>query len=211
MKHIRLLAISLATVLICLSAITVSAATTNEIAVTDYSNVVETERNPIGNLTMAEREQLASQKCDSCPTPYHFSVIPHAHEITEITSQYHGEISRGVVAETTRRVNTTAVLSYEKGRSVSNGFNVSISFDEDVISSTLGYDVSYSTNETARYSVDVPAGKLASITLYDMYDVSMFDVKTTFVYNTIPITYSYEYGDGWAQQWTNFGFSAKVW
>ena len=44
-----------------------------------------------------------------------------------------------------------------------------------------------------------------------MYDVSKFDVKTTFVYNTIPITYSYEYGDGWAQQWTDFGFSAKVW
>jgi hypothetical protein len=44
-----------------------------------------------------------------------------------------------------------------------------------------------------------------------MYDVTRFDVKTTFVYNTIPITYSYEYGDGWAQQWTNFGFSAEVW
>ena len=52
---------------------------------------------------------------------------------------------------------------------------------------------------------------MASITLYDMYDVTRFDVKTTFVYNTIPITYSYEYGDGWAQQWTNFGFSAEVW
>ena len=211
MKHAKLLAIPLAMALICSSTIVASAATTNEIAVPAHSNVVETERNPIGNLTMAEREQLANQKCDSCPTPYHFSLIPHSHEITKITDQYHGEISRGVVAETTRRVDTTAVLSYEKGRSVSNSFSVSIGFEEDVISSTLGYDVSYSTNETASYSVDVPVGKLASITLYDMYDVSKFDVKTTFVYNTIPITYSYEYGDGWAQQWTDFGFSAKVW
>lgn len=101
MKHAKLLAIPLAMALICSSTIVASAATTNEIAVPAHSNVVETERNPIGNLTMAEREQLANQKCDSCPTPYHFSVIP--------------------------------------------------------------------------------------------------------------LTYSYEYGDGWAQQWTDFGFSAKVW
>lgn len=80
MKHAKLLAIPLAMALICSSTIVASAATTNEIAVPAHSNVVETERNPIGNLTMAEREQLANQKCDSCPTPYHFSVIPHSHE-----------------------------------------------------------------------------------------------------------------------------------
>lgn len=60
-------------------------------------------------------------------------------------------------------------------------------------------------------SINVAANMMESITLYDMYDVTEFDVKTTFVYNTIPITYSYEYGTGWAQQWTNFGYSSSLW
>lgn len=67
MKHAKLLAIPLAMALICSSTIVASAATTNEIAVPAHSNVVETERNPIGNLTMAEREQLANQKMRLLP------------------------------------------------------------------------------------------------------------------------------------------------
>lgn len=211
MKGKKLLAIVLSMVLVCLFSVVSFAATPNEKAVPVDGSISETENTPIGNLTEAEREQLVSKECDSCPTPYHFSLIGHVHEITQITNQYRGQASRGVVAETVGRVNTTTVLSYEKGRSVSNSYGVSISFGIEEINSTLGYDVTYETSETASYSVDVPANKMAAITLYDMYNVTCFNVKTTYVHNTIPIAYTYEYGDGWAQQWTNFGFSARVW
>ena len=207
----RALFVTVTTALVYSASMVTLASPSNEKATPITSNLIETAKTPIGNLTTAEKESLAKKPCDSCPTPYHFSIVPHSHEITKITKQYRAEVNRGVVAETTRRVDTTATLSYEKGRSVSNSYNISIGFEEDVVSSTLGYDVSFETNETASYSVDVPANKMASITLYDIYDASEFDVKTTYVYNTTPITYSYEYGDGWAQQWTNFGFSSKIW
>ena len=173
--------------------------------------MVEIPGNPLGNLTESESNRLRMHDDEPDASLNHFLLTPHVHEITQITKQYHGEISRGVVAETTRRVNTKATLSYSKQRSVSNNFSVSIGFDKDVISSTLGYNVSKSSSETASYAVDVPANKLASITLYDMYDVSEFNVKTTYIYDSIPVTYTYEYGDGWAQQWTNFGFSSRIW
>lgn len=190
-----------------------AAETGKELAGESCEATYETASNPIGVLTQDEIAELQknSDVCDSCPVPYHFSLTPHSHEITKITSRYRGEIDRGVVAEVTKRVNTSSVLTYEKSRSVSNSYDVSIGFDKGVVDAQMGYNVSYSTTATASYSVDVPANKLASINLYDMYDVTKFDAKTTYVYDTIPITYSYEYGTGWAQQWTNFGFSAKIW
>ncbi len=190
-----------------------AAETEKELARESCEADYETEVNPIGTLTQNEILELQKNNgvCDSCPTPYHFSIVPHSHEITRITSRYKGEIDRGVVAEVRRRVDTSTVLTYEKGRSVENSYSVSIGFDKDVVSGEMGYDVSFSTEETASYSVDVPANKLASINLYDIYDVTKFDVKTTYVYDTVPITYTYENGTGWAQQWTNFGFSAKIW
>lgn len=173
--------------------------------------VIETPSQPLGILSADESDMLMSSECTDCPEVYHFSTIPHSHEITRIRRQYHGEINRGIVAETTRRVNTTSTLSYERNRNISNSFDVSIGFDRNVISGTLGYNVSFSDSATASYSVDVPANMLASITLYDMYDVTEFDARTTYVYNTVPLSYSYENGSGWAQQWTNFGFSSRIW
>ncbi len=73
MKHAKLLAIPLAMALICSSTIVASAATTNEIAVPAHSNVVETERNPIGNLTMAEREQRTVSQPKMRLLPYTIS------------------------------------------------------------------------------------------------------------------------------------------
>lgn len=211
MKNRRFLALMMAVGLSFAISVNTTAASPAEKATKASTSVTQTAKTPIGNLTRAERLKLLTKTRQTDVEPYHFSVIPHAHEITQITNQYRGEIDRGVVVETTRRVNTTAELSYEKSRSVSNAYGVSIDFDGDVISSELGYNVTYGTNETASYKIDVPANMMASITLYDMYDVTEFDVMTTFVYNTIPITYSYEYGTGWAQQWTNFGYSSSLW
>lgn len=207
----RFYALALAGTMLLSMHSTALAAENPQIALPTSGATYQTEYNPLGVLSASERESLLSSKCTQCPQPYHFSVIPHSHEITSITDSYHGEISRGVVAETTRRVNTTTALTYSKERSYSNSYSVSIGFDKNVVNGELGFDVSYSDSSVAEYSVDVPANKMGSITLYDMYDVTKFNVKTTYVYDTIPISYSYEYGTGWAQQWTNFGFSARIW
>lgn len=209
----KLLSFGIATIMVFGMSTSAFAQTTEQLekAIPVLGAIVENEYNPLGTLSIDEREALLSSECTECIVPYHFSLIPHAHEITKITNFYHGEINRGVVAETTRRVNTTATLTYSKERSYSNSFNVSIGFEKGIVNGELGYDVSASDSSVAEYSVDVPVNKMASINLYDMYDVTEFDVKTTYVYDTIPITYTYEYGTGWAQQWTNFGFSSRIW
>ena len=174
-----------------------------------FSNI-----EPIGSITDEEREALlkeTSDGCDECDGSRHFSLVAHVHEVTSITSTYVGQRDRGVVAQTVAPVNTTTKLSYEMQRSVSNGWNASIAFEKDSVTAAVGFNVEYSTTGTASYSVDVPANKMASITLYDMYNVKLYDCKTTWVYDTIPIQYGYEYGTGWAEQWSHFGFSAKIW
>ena len=207
----KLLALALTVAIACSSSMVASATKKKKKASPASGDIIETVKTPIGNLTAVERAILSAKECDSCPVPYHFSALPHSHEITAITNRYRGQIDRGVVVETTARVNATTTLSYSRGRTISNSYNVSIAFDDDVISSTLGYNVTFESSALASYAIEVPPNKMASISLQDMYDVTEFNVKTTYVYNTIPIRYSYEYGDGWAQQWTNFGFSSRVW
>lgn len=178
----------------------------------------EGERNPIGNLTEAEVEALLEaphiHKADQengIITPFHFSLTPHTHSITAITETYKGERNRGVVAQTTRRVNAVSTLTYEKSRNISNSFNVSIGFAKNVVDAAMGYNVEYSTSEMASYALQLEPNQMGSITLYDMYDVTKFDVKTTWVLSSNPPVLDYEYGTGWAEQWTHFGFSGSVW
>jgi len=176
--------------------------------------ISESNYNPIGELTEDELKALEDSLlhgCNSCIANRHFSLIPHSHEITAITSTYVGQRDRGVVAQSVSRVPTTSQLIYERSRSVSNHWGASISFEKSVVTAEVGYNCEYSTTETASYVLDIPPLKLGSITLYDMYDVALFNCKTTWVYDTIPITYQYEYGTGWAEQWTHFGFGASIW
>lgn len=137
--------------------------------------------------------------------PYHFSPIMHIHQIYGITSTYAGQRNRGVVAETLSRIPTIGHLSYSMTRSVSNDYSVSIGFDKGLVDVTLGYDVSYSTTSVAEYMIDIPEYKLGSITLFDMYTVKLFDVGTIY-YDP----FSIEYGTGWAEQWTNFGWAGDI-
>lgn len=212
MKCKKLTALILASALALSSSLFVFADAPQEKATPATSTVTESTKTPIGELTSLERLALSNHECSSCPVPYHYSLTYHTHEITSITNQYRGEICRGVVAETVRVSNTDATLTYSQSLSVGNSCGVDISFDDSVISSTLGYNVSYSTSATASYEIAIPAGKMGSITLYDMYDVSEFDVKTTYMVNGAnEILYDYEYGSGWAQQWTNFAYSGITW
>lgn len=170
---------------------------------------------PIGDLTedelIALRESL-SQGCNNCLGNRHFSLTPHIHEITEITSTYVGERNRGVVVESLARVPTTSQLIYECERSVSNSWSASISFEKGAVTAELGYNCEYSTSAIASYVLDVPPNKLGSITLHDMYDVTLFNCCTTWIYNNVyPISYSYEYGTGWSEQWTHFGYEGSIW
>jgi hypothetical protein len=169
----------------------------------------ESEYNPIGELTDEECQELLAT--DTGVMPMHFNLLPHLHDITSILSRYKGQRNRGVVAQTVQRVNTTSQLSYSKERSVSNSFSVSIGFEKSIVSGSLGYDVTFSTSDTASYTLDIPANKMGSITLYDMYDVTTFNARTTYILSSMPPSYGYEYGTGWAEQWTHFGFAGSIW
>ena len=211
-------------VLLCVSfstnASALEAANNYDIAVTlpavpaTSETISESNYNPIGDLAEDELKALQeslSYGCNSCITNRHFSLVPHAHEITSITSTYVGQRNRGVVAQSINRVPTTSQLIYERSRSVSNAWNATISFEKSAVTAELGYNCEYSTTATASYVLDIPPYKLGSITLYDMYDVTLFNCKTTWIYDTIPITYQYEFGTGWSEQWTHFGFGASIW
>ncbi len=172
----------------------------------------ETEYAPLGQLTEDERESLLNKDPETSPQLHHFHLTPHLHEITSITNEYSGQRNRGVVAQTVSRVNTSAVLTYERSRGISNNFSVNIGFSDDIISGELGYDVTFEDSATASYAVNVDPNMMASITLYDMYDVTEFNVKTTYSHGALPAVYfTYDYGTGWAEQWTHFGFSSRVW
>ncbi|MDR0418629.1 MAG: hypothetical protein LBH34_00240 [Prevotellaceae bacterium] len=174
----------------------------------------EGEYSPIGDISEAERKAILADTldgCDECVSKRHFSFTPHVHEITSITSRYVGQRSRGVVTQTVLPVKTTSQLVYENSRSVSNSWNVSIGFEKSAVTGALGYNVDYSTTATASYALDVPVNKMGAISLWDMYNVTTFNAKTTWIYDTVPTTYSYDYGTGWAEQWTRFGFSGKIW
>ena len=174
-----------------------------------FSNI-----EPIGSITDEERDALLKETldgCDDCDGSRHFSLVGHVHEVTSITSTYDGQKNRGVVAETVERIPTTAKLAFEMQRSISNSWYTTIAFEKNSVTAAVGFNVEYSTTGIASYSVDVPINKLASITLYDMYNVKLYDCKTTWAYDTIPVQFVYEYGTGWAEQWSHFGYGAKIW
>lgn len=168
----------------------------------------ESEYDPIGKLSEEQRQELLHPIM-----PMHVSGVIHFHEITAITSQYRGERNRGIVAETHDRVNRPTHLTYSGARTVSNSYGVSISFEKGVVSLKVGYDVTYSTTETAGYILDLAENQMGSITLYDRYDVTKFNARTAYQTSSYPnpLTYRYEYGTGWSEEWTNFAFGATVW
>ncbi len=176
--------------------------------------MVEDDYNPIGNISPEEQKKIMEDTlglCEECQPTRHFSVIPHSHEITAITSTYEGQRDRGIVAQTYSRVNTTTHLTYERSRTVSNSWSASIEFAKGPVTAGVGYDCEYSTSATASYTLDIPANKLGSIRLYDIYDVTTFNCKTTYYSMTTPVITTYDYGTGWSEQWTHFGFGSSIW
>ena len=179
-----------------------------------FCRLYEDDYRPIGNLSLEEQKRIIEETsgiCEECLPTRHFSIIPHSHVITAITSTYEGQRDRGIVAQTYSRVNTSTHLTYERSRSVSNSWSASIEFAKGPVTAGVGYDCEYSTSATASYTLDIPANKLGSIRLYDIYDVTTFNCKTTYYYPTTPIIETYEYGTGWSEQWTHFGFGSSIW
>lgn len=167
-------------------------------------------KNPLGEL---DNVPVEHGYCEECMQARHFSLIPHLHSVTAILNEYVGGYNRGVVAELLYPANTTSRLGYSKTRSVSNTYSVDISFSKSAVEAAVGYSVTFSDEMTASYELDVPSGYLASITLYDMYDVTEFEATTSY-YNNIDgvLYYSHsDVGEGWAAQWTHFAYSGKVW
>ncbi|MGX8698850.1 MAG: hypothetical protein ACSW8F_02845, partial [bacterium] len=118
---------------------------------------------PIGNLSEDELKALQgslSNGCNACFPNRHFSLTPHFHQITAITSTYVGQRNRGVVAQTADRIPTTSQLRYEKTRSVSNSWSTTISFEKSIVTAEVGYNCEYSSQETASYVLDIPPNML---------------------------------------------------
>ena len=207
MKYFEKLALVLVAVVMMLSAIPVHAqglTQSNEAEIVNASqpplptaNVFESERTPVGSLTPEEVADLLAFEERARNPLFSYSV--------RITSTRRGQTSRGVQAETTARVNRYSTLSLNRSLGVSNSFNTSLGASS-IISANVGFSVTHSSSSTASYSVSLRPNDMASITVYDMFDVSYLAITRTNM-----LTFSRQTGDGWAAQWTNFGFSARVW
>jgi len=167
---------------------------------------------PLGMLTPEEIKALEEKigiHCDEEDdgSGKHFDLRWHAHYITLITNTYIGEAYRGIVAAGSNPYNSPVTLSYSQARGVSNSYNVSMGFDADVVSASVGYSVSYGTTVTASYSVNVPAYKYCQILLWDVYNVKEFYCKTEYYLLPFYAVTGIDYGSGWASQWSNFRFS----
>lgn len=94
-------------------------------------------------------------------------------------------------------------VSLSKSFGISNGFNSSISVSAYDISAAVGFNVSYSTSETATYSHDISDGKYGHIGLDDRFNVKEFDV-TTYVSSHGQLIK--KEGSGWAKQWYKYAY-----
>lgn len=168
---------------------------------------------PLGTYTPEELEEvrrLAAQACEECPQGRHYNLNYHIQEVTGITSSYVGVVEKGIVVSSSPS-NTTTRVGYNRGVEVANTWSVSIGFAKEAVTASVGWDVELRNTYTATYETDVPAGKSCNIYMNELYNVKLFNTRTAYHYNTgSRLEIGYEYGTGWAQQFSRFDFRAVI-
>ena len=169
---------------------------------------------PLGSLTEEECEALLASSmdwCNECPTTRHFALATHTHSVTNITGTTTRLTTAKQVNRTRDRLPTDAVLDFSVAMTVGNSWSATIGFEKKVVSASVGYDVEASGTRTAGYSIKVPAGELALITLSEEYKVTYFDCMTTWYPDPISGTRYDEMGTGSSEQWVSFVYGADYW
>ncbi len=69
-----------------------------------------------------------------------------------------------------------ATMSLDVQYAVSNTFSASVSIGADKVSAEMGFSVTWSANQTYKYSVNVPAGACWTIRAYNTYNTYRFEV-----------------------------------
>lgn len=155
--------------------------------------VSESAQNPLGNLPQQEISEIGQVE------PFFMAIYNFRRGNTR-----RGHVSRGVQAETLARVNRPTTLGFAHSLGISNTWSSSLG-TSDFITTEIGFSVTHSTTATASYLIHLNPNDMGSITAYDMFNVTYFTVTRT------PLIGSTQHSNGWAAQWTNFGFSSRTW
>ena len=177
-------------------------------AVDDFDGATQ----PIGLGTLSEEELSAlrattSGECTECASnsnARHYNAMGHTHHFLGVTSQYQTRKFRKIGAELLSPVNYTSTLGVSESLAVSNNCSTTIEFSDGVVTSALGFSVSYSATTTATYEIELPPGETARIDIYNVFNTYEFDCMTVWTFNGSSWN---EYGTGVANQWSHFGFT----
>lgn len=125
--------------------------------------------------------------------PRHFSLTPHTHEVTDLTS-----FRLNTFEPATEWADQGFTVTKEYNRSVEINASLSLNggISKGAVEAALGVTVggSYSRGSSESYSKTVPNGYKGRIVYYYSCTVYNFTNKTTYVWpNTIPVLMTYAY------------------
>ena len=170
----------------------------------NYEPVIEatlpagSEIEPLGQLSPDELRKHIED--NTKVTPFHVALPVHTHYFDGVVNSYEGYNERGYVTSGENRgpKGVKNNLKFDISHSYGNSWTTSIGFEAGIITTALGYDVTYSTTKTFGYEAEVNGGDRVNIGLKDWYKVTNFKVKT---YNYNGAFSGYDYGTGQAKQW----------
>ena len=173
------------------------------------------EDRQLGQLTEEQLAEFIEQQPEFCQeciqegiSTRHFNLMPHRHEIKNITRTYTTEELVGNVYSFDNPYNNPAVATYEKSRTVSNKWDASIDFAAAAVTAGVGWEAELSSTETASYEVNVPAYKSVTFRLYEKYNAKDFSCTTT--YFPTGQDPRVENGTGTAKQFSMFRFTYTI-
>lgn len=135
---------------------------------------------------------------DGITTPYHFSLTPHTHTVTNQSSY---TLNTYEPATEFADQGFTVTKEYSRAIEIHADFNLQGGISKSTVEGALGITVggSYTRGESESYSKVVPNGYKGRIVYYYTCTVYTFVNETAYVWpNTIPRLITYEYDDCYA-------------
>jgi hypothetical protein len=163
--------------------------------------------NPDGEPSMDDGYRRTGRegkphRSDSCTgnqiCPQHFDWSIHTHVITSFIRAYDGYKDRAL----TGQFLGPQTASYGQNTTYGNSWGASISFDGQVVSSAVNYNVSWSTSEWWSSSFVVPAGTKYRFYQRQWYHVRLYDAYTKTCLNPPGCSdHHWAFGTAWGGDW----------
>jgi hypothetical protein len=139
---------------------------------------------------------------DTCKTnqicPRHFSWSPHVHVITSFVRAYDGYKDRALTGQFVGPQTAT----YGRNTTYGNSWGASISFDAEVISSSVSYNVTWSSSEWWSSSFAVPRGTTYRFWQRQWWHVRLYNGYTKTCLNPPGCgDHHWAYGTVWGGDW----------